>query len=105
MTRRPEERERERRERELQSEVTRRARRRLAARRERDEGVWFWLGMFGLVGWSIAIPTVVGTAIGLWLDGHFPGQPSWTITLMLIGVLLGCLMAWRWIREERVGDD
>ena len=28
---------------------------------------WFGLGMMRLVGWSVAVPTLLGAAIGLWL--------------------------------------
>jgi ATP synthase protein I len=35
--------------------------------------VWFGLGMMGLIGWSVAIPTLLGAALGLWLDKRHPG--------------------------------
>ena len=74
--------------------------RKLRARAEGRRGVWFGLGMFGLVGWSVAVPSVAGLAIGLWLDGRFPGRVSWTLTFLLIGVALGCLNAWYWVKQE-----
>ena len=80
--------------------IGKKARRRLAAQRGGNKDAVFWLGMFGLIGWSVAIPTLVGTAVGVWLDGLFPGRVSWTLTLMLVGVVCGCLIAWRWIRQE-----
>lgn len=80
-------------------EVERKARRKLRARKE-SESFMFWLGMFGLVGWSVAIPTVLGAALGLWMDRTWPDQVSWTLTLLLIGVILGCLNAWYWVRQE-----
>lgn len=67
---------------------------------EEERAAWFGLGMFGLVGWSVAIPTLIGIALGLWLDRRWPGQVSWTLTLLIIGVALGCLNAWYWIRQE-----
>ena len=27
-------------------------------------GVWFGLGMMGLIGWSVVVPTLLGTALG-----------------------------------------
>jgi ATP synthase protein I len=62
--------------------------------------VWFGLGMFGLVGWSVAIPTLIGTFVGLWLDKTWPGRPSWTLTLLLTGVMVGCWNAWYWVKRE-----
>jgi ATP synthase protein I len=56
--------------------------------------------MFGLVGWSVAIPTLLGIALGVWLDREFPAEHSWTLTFLFIGVLLGCLNAWYWVRQE-----
>lgn len=88
------------RQKDLGEEVSRRAERKLRARRENRRTAWFGLGMFGLVGWSVAIPTLIGIAVGLWLDARWPGGPSWTLTFLLIGVALGCLNAWYWITQE-----
>lgn len=80
--------------------VGRKAERKLRAQRAGRRGVWFGLGMFGLVGWAVALPTVVGVALGLWLDSRFPSRVSWTLTLLLTGVLLGSLNAWYWVKRE-----
>lgn len=89
---------------EISAEISRKAERKLKARQQQKRGVWFGLGMFGLVGWAVAIPTVLGIALGLWLDGKFPGKVSWTVTLLFIGVVLGCLNAWFWVRRESQHD-
>ncbi len=78
--------------------------RKLKARREKKESLWFGLGMFGTIGWSIAIPTLIGVAVGLWLDKRYAGQVSWTITGLIAGVILGCIVAWRWVVEESRHD-
>lgn len=74
--------------------------RKLKAHREQDRGVWFGLGMFGLVGWSVAIPTLIGIAAGVWIDKAFAGPYSWTLMGLFIGVILGCLNAWYWVTRE-----
>lgn len=74
--------------------------RKRAAREEGDRSIWFGLGTFGMVGWSVALPTVVGIAIGVWLDGRHEGPVSWTLMLMLAGLALGCANAWRWVNRE-----
>jgi ATP synthase protein I len=74
--------------------------RKLAARRERRNAVWFGLGMFGLIGWSIAIPTLLGIALGVWIDRHYPSRFSWLLMLMVGGLILGCLNAWYWLKRE-----
>ena len=58
------------------------------------------LGMFGLVGWSVVVPTLLGAFLGVWLDKHFPGKQSWTLTFLLIGLILGCVTAWHWLSRE-----
>lgn len=93
-------------DRRVHDHVGRKAERKLRARRQRDRGLWFGMGMFGLVGWSVALPTVAGIALGLWLDRTFSSGTRWTLSLLIAGVALGCLNAWLWIkREERQSDE
>ena len=84
----------------LGREIGVKAARKLRARRNSAQGVWFGLGMIGLVGWSVAIPTLLGAALGIWLDRHYPGRHAWTLALLVAGLMLGCLNAWRWIAAE-----
>lgn len=81
-------------------DVSAKERRKLRAKGERDQGVWFGLGMFGLVGWSVAIPTVIAIGIGVWIDKTWPSRYSWTLMMVFIGVAVGCLNAWFWIKRE-----
>jgi|SRR5580693_217640 ATP synthase protein I len=96
----------------LAGQVGAKAVRKLRARRDGAPGVWLGLGMMGLIGWSVAIPTVLGAALGLWLDDRYPGKLSWTLALLMAGLAIGCLNAWRWVanedkamREDRSDDD
>jgi ATP synthase protein I len=89
--------------RELGEQIAKRAARKQRAREESQRTAWFGLGMFGLVGWSVAIPTLLGIAIGVWLDRRWPGEVSWTLSFLIIGVALGCLNAWYWVKEESRG--
>lgn len=82
-----------------------RQRRKLRAVRRGDRSVFFGFGMFGLVGWSVAIPTVLFTALGVWLDRVTETPYSWTLMLLLVGVVLGCLNAWFWVSRERRGIE
>ncbi len=93
-------------------EVGAKAARKLKARRNSTQGVWFGLGMMGLIGWSVTIPTLLGAALGLWLDKHHSGEHSWTLALLVAGLAIGCLNAWHWVakedqamREEREDND
>jgi ATP synthase protein I len=90
----------------LEETVSRKAERRERARREGRHTVWFGFGMFGLVGWAVAVPTLAGVALGHWLDARYSGGPSWTMTGLVVGVALGCLNAWWWVqRTGGHGDD
>ncbi len=84
----------------LATQVGAKAERKLRARRQASRGVWFGLGMMGLIGWSVAVPTLVGTALGLWLDKRFPEGRSWTLALLVAGLAIGCLNAWHWVAKE-----
>lgn len=72
----------------------------LKARRNPTPGVWYGLGMMGLIGWSVAIPTLLGAAIGLWLDQQQWSERSWTLALLVAGLTIGCLNAWLWVAKE-----
>lgn len=89
---------------EMAEAVGRQAERKQRARREGRRGLWFGFGMFGLIGWAVAVPTLLGIALGVWLDSHWPAEFSWTIALLFSGVTLGCLNAWWWVRRESPGD-
>ena len=72
----------------------------MKAQRSTTKSIWFGLGMSGLVGWSITVPTLIGAALGLWVDKHYPGSYSWTLMLLLIGLIIGCLNVWHWVNSE-----
>ncbi len=84
----------------LAQQVGAQAARKLKARRHPTSAVWFGLGMMGLVGWSVVVPTLLGAALGSWLDANHPGAHSWTLALLVAGLVLGCVNAWHWIDKE-----
>ena len=84
----------------LGEEIGAKAARKLEARRDAAHGVWFGLGMMGLVGWSVTIPTLLGAALGIWLDQHFPERHAWTLALLVAGLAVGCFNAWHWVTKE-----
>ena len=96
----------------LSQKVGAKAARKLRARRHVTRTVWFGLGMMGLIGWSVVVPTLLGAGLGIWLDNRHPGSYSWTLMLLVIGLAIGCLNAWHWVakegkemREEQEDDD
>jgi len=87
-------------DRDFARQVGAKASRKLRIQKNGQQTVWFGLGMSGLIGWSVAVPTVVGAMIGLWWDNHHPGGHSWTLGLLLIGLCVGCANAWHWVAQE-----
>lgn len=90
-------------EEELLEKIKKDSTKKIKAQKEGSE-IMFGLGLFGIVGWSIAIPTVAGIALGVFLDKRFTQSFSWTLTLLFVGVIMGSFNAWRWIKEK-TGDD
>lgn len=80
-------------------EVIRKEKRKLKALHEKNS-VWFGLGMIGMIGWSIVVPSLLGAAVGIWLDSTHPQTFSWTLSLLITGVLTGSIIAWYWVDKE-----
>ncbi len=74
--------------------------RKLKAENNSSRVVWSGLGMMGMVGWSVVVPTLLGAALGLWLDGLFPPSHSWMLALLVAGLVLGCVNAGYWVAKE-----
>ncbi len=87
-------------EKEFSRQVSRKEARKLKARDRKGQEVWFGLGMFGphrLVG-GLARP---GRSPPGRLDRpHLAQRYSWTLMLLLGGIILGSLNAWYWVGQE-----
>jgi ATP synthase protein I len=86
---------------EFTTQVRQKETRKLKARGRKREGVWFGLGMIGIIGWSVALPALAGALLGGWIDRTWPSRYSWTLMLLLGGIILGALNAWHWVGQER----
>ena len=66
--------------------------------RRRPKIVWFVLACWycGLV-WP-SQPGFIALASG---STQLPNRYSWTLMMMFIGVVLGCINAWYWVSRER----
>jgi ATP synthase protein I len=89
---------------ELRRIVLRKSVRRERARRRGDDSILTWLGTFGLVGWTVVVPTLAGLAFGIFLDARLHASVSFTITFLLLGAAVGVSMAWYWVRQESQGN-
>jgi len=87
------------------AEVGKKEARKIKSEQETEHTVWFGLGMFGIVGWSVAVPTLLGVALGIWIDHKWPSQYSWTLMLLIIGLILGCLNAWYWVKKGGISNN
>jgi len=56
--------------------------------------------MMGLIGWSVVVPTLLGAALGTWLDKSYSDSHSWTLVFLVAGLCIGCLNVWRWMSKQ-----
>jgi ATP synthase protein I len=80
-------------------EVSSKEKRKLKALKKK-EGIWSGLGMMGMIGWSVAVPSLLGAVFGIWLDKRYPQSFSWTLTFLIGGIMAGSIIAWYWIEKE-----
>lgn len=85
---------------EFESQVRRQRKLMEEGRAESGQSFWGYLGLIGVVGWSVVVPMVLGILGGLWLDRRFTTGSGWTLGLMLLGLCVGCINAWRMITRE-----
>jgi len=86
-------------EKEMEKKIKSDVDKKIKAQAEKDD-IMFGLGVFGIIGWSISIPTLLGILLGVYLDKNFQTNFSWTLTLLFSGVIVGCLNAWHWIKQK-----
>jgi ATP synthase protein I len=56
-----------------------------------------YLGTLGLI---FVLPVVVGAYLGNWLDNRIKGYSfSWTVTLIVLGVFVGAIDVYLFVRE------
>lgn len=84
----------------LLDKVRRHRRRRQRWLREGEPSVARFIGQIGVLGWIIVAPTLFGLFIGRWLDHRFESGVFWSAPLLLIGVVIGCWLAWRWMHAQ-----
>lgn len=79
--------------------------RKLKARGKNEVNAWWGFSLFGLVGWSVVVPALIGVFAGLWLDRHYPGSHTWTISLLLAGIGAGCIIAFLLLSKEMFNKE
>lgn len=84
---------------ELRKQVERQARRMKKAEQERPTliGQTVYLGTLGLL---FVLPVVGGAYLGSWLDSLVSGYSvRWTMSLILVGVMVGALNVYLFVKE------
>jgi ATP synthase protein I len=76
--------------------------RRQAKRAQATQHVTFWQGLnlVGSVGWMVVLPALLGAFVGRWIDDRSGMGVFWTLSLMFVGLALGCTSAWRNVHQE-----
>lgn len=63
------------------------------------------LGQIGILGWAIVLPTLLGLALGHWLDRTFGTRVFFSAPLLMIGAAIGFWSAWKWMHRQQRGRD
>ena len=74
--------------------------RRARWQREGERSLGQNLAMIGALGWTIVTPMLIGIFAGRWLDRHFDTGIFWTLGLLVAGVAIGCMLAWKRMHNE-----
>ncbi|MDE2467580.1 MAG: AtpZ/AtpI family protein [Bradyrhizobium sp.] len=71
-----------------------------SSRSEGESLVMRLVGQIGVLGWIIVAPTLIGLFVGRWIDRWLGTGIFWSAPLLLLGVVIGCWAAWRWMHQQ-----
>lgn len=87
-------------DRELENTVSKKINKRLWVQKQKPI-VLKAFSLFGLIGWSVAVPVAAMAYLGLWVDKKYPSENiSYTLYFVLFGLVAGCYNAYRWLKKE-----
>ena len=67
--------------------------RKLKCRCQKEVNAWWGFSLFGLVGWSVVAPALIGIFVGGLLEHYYTGSHAWTLALLLGGICVGSVLA------------
>jgi len=67
--------------------------RKLKVKGKKEVNAWWGFSLFGLVGWSVIVPVLIGIFVGGLLEHYFTGSHGWTLVLLLAGICVGSVLA------------
>ena len=77
-----------------------RVRRQRRERGDRERSFAQDLATIGVLGWTIVLPVLGGIALGRWLDRILDTGLTFTSALLVVGLAIGCTLAWRRMNES-----
>jgi len=73
--------------------------------KKREKNIWYTLSYIGSISIIFLLPVVAGAYIGWWLDGQYRvGKVSWTITGILLGVMIGIYNIYQIVYKKDIKD-
>lgn len=79
------------------------AERDMRGRAEPEPSLGSRLGQIGILGWAIVLPTLMGLALGHWLDRTFGTRVFFSAPLLMLGAAVGFWSAWKWMHRQQGG--
>jgi ATP synthase protein I len=70
------------------------------AQEESEPSLGARLGQIGILGWTIVVPTLLGLALGHWLDRHLRTGVFFSAPLLMAGAAVGMWSAWKWMHRQ-----
>jgi ATP synthase protein I len=67
--------------------------------REGERSLGQNLAWVGALGWLVVTPMLIGIFVGRWIDATWGTGIFWTVSLLFLGVVVGCALAWRRMHE------
>lgn len=72
--------------------------------KKNEYSVWFYLGTFGNIGLSIALPIVLGVLAGAFVDGKQNTRPMFTLVGLVLGLIISIAGFIQMIRKIMKGE-
>ena len=69
-------------------------------RKRKTDASWNYIGRFGELGFTVAIPIAGGAILGKYLDDRFSTNPRATLILLFAGVIVATYLIYKSIREN-----
>jgi ATP synthase protein I len=77
-----------------------RAERERRGEREGEPSLGRRLGQIGVLGWLIVTPALGGLFLGRWIDRAWHTGIFFSAPLLLVGLLIGGWLGWRWVEKS-----